>query len=163
LPSKKFYQEHREEILRKLRDRYANDEKFRRDVIRRSVKSQSKCREKARARRKRWRDKNKEYIHKHNKEYRDNIRFMLYAGYSNGQPKCACCGENRFEFLTIDHIDGEGVRYGKGKKLKTSYQFYNWLIKSDFPDGYQVLCYNCNSSLGHYGYCPHEMERKFSE
>jgi hypothetical protein len=32
------------------------------------------------------------------------------------------------------------------------------LIKNNFPDGFQVLCHNCNMSIGLYGYCPHQTE-----
>lgn len=79
--------------------------------------------------------------------------------YGGNPPSCACCGETRLEFLTVDHIDGGG---GKHKKEinKTGDGFYNWLITNHFPSGYRVLCYNCNLSLGHLGYCPHEKERQ---
>lgn len=54
--------------------------------------------------------------------------------------KCKCCGESHLKFLTIDHIQhsqtsGQGL-YGE--------RLYRYLIKNDFPDGYQVLCWNCN-------------------
>lgn len=69
---------------------------------------------------------------------------------------CVCpgCGETRFEFLSIDHINGGGTKHRKeiGKLL------YRWLIDNNFPEGFQILCMNCNSSKGYYGYCPHEKE-----
>jgi hypothetical protein len=37
--------------------------------------------------------------------------------------------------------------------------FYRWLAKNDFPDGYRVACFNCNSAIGAYGYCPHHKDR----
>ncbi len=54
--------------------------------------------------------------------------------------KCRCCGETKYEFLTIDHINhsesaGKGL-YGE--------RLYRYLIKNNFPDGFQVLCWNCN-------------------
>lgn len=30
-----------------------------------------------------------------------------------------------------------------------------WLIHNRFPEGFRVLCFNCNNSLGMHGYCPH--------
>lgn len=33
--------------------------------------------------------------------------------------------------------------------------FMKWLKRNDWPKGFRVLCHNCNSSLGYYGYCPH--------
>jgi hypothetical protein len=68
--------------------------------------------------------------------------------------KCACCREVLIEFLTIDHPNGNGKE--DRKRFRTSYSFYKWLIDSNFPDGYRILCYNCNCSIGHYGYCPHQ-------
>jgi hypothetical protein len=32
---------------------------------------------------------------------------------------------------------------------------YAYLIRNNFPEGYRVLCHNCNQSLGYFGYCPH--------
>lgn len=31
---------------------------------------------------------------------------------------------------------------------------YSWLKKNKYPEGFRVLCWNCNSSLGLYGYSP---------
>jgi hypothetical protein len=31
------------------------------------------------------------------------------------------------------------------KNIGFGREFYRYLIKNDFPPGYQVLCYNCNS------------------
>jgi hypothetical protein len=71
-----------------------------------------------------------------------------------GGPKCVCCGEETVAFLTIDHIDGctpeQRKREGQGSAL------HRYLIKHNFPPGYQVLCFNCN--LGRAlcnGVCPH--------
>jgi len=37
--------------------------------------------------------------------------------------------------------------------------FYRWLKQNNFPEGFRVLCINCNFSLGIYGYCPHEKQK----
>lgn len=65
--------------------------------------------------------------------------------------KCQCCNEDRYEFLSIDHIKGGGNKHRKeiGGKL------VRWLRKNNYPKDFRVLCYNCNLSLGHHGYCPH--------
>ena len=68
--------------------------------------------------------------------------------------KCACCGETTREFLTIDHIEGGG---GKHRKSLQGTYFYRWLKNAGFPkDKFQLLCYNCNCSMAHRGYCPHK-------
>jgi len=71
--------------------------------------------------------------------------------------KCACCGEWRLEFLTLDHIDGGGNQHRKSGM--TGRKFYLWLKREGFPPGYRVLCMNCNCSIGFYGYCPHQKEK----
>lgn len=77
--------------------------------------------------------------------------------YTNNTNECSCCGEKHFEFLCVDHMNGDGHR--QRKELGSSGSgtgFYLWLIKHDFPKGYRILCFNCNCSLGFSGYCPHE-------
>jgi hypothetical protein len=34
----------------------------------------------------------------------------------------------------------------------------DWLIREKLPDGFRVLCHNCNQAIGYYGVCPHESE-----
>ena len=91
---------------------------------------------------------------KRRKEYKTEV----VNHYTNNTNDCSCCGETNFEFLCVDHINGDG---GKQRKKMGSggsgVQFYLWLMKNNFPDGYRILCYNCNCSLGFLGYCPHDM------
>jgi hypothetical protein len=69
---------------------------------------------------------------------------------------CICCGETRFEFLSFDHVNNDGAieRKSKGKKMNSG-SFYRMIIREKFPKRYQILCWNCNLSLGFYGFCPH--------
>ncbi len=73
---------------------------------------------------------------------------------------CACCGENKIEFLSIDHSFNDGAKHRK--EIGSGHQVYLFLIKNKFPSdlGLRVLCMNCNTSLGLYGYCPHEQNIK---
>lgn len=75
---------------------------------------------------------------------------------------CACCGEYRTEFLSIDHINGNGTRLrkageGAGWTLLSKFNKAGWTI--DLKKEYRLLCHNCNQSIGYLGYCPHEFER----
>lgn len=70
---------------------------------------------------------------------------------------CACCGQDVFEFLAIDHINGEGCKQ-KRELGMSGFSFILWLKRSKYPEGFQVLCHNCNSALGYYGCCPHRPE-----
>jgi hypothetical protein len=72
---------------------------------------------------------------------------------------CSCCGENRIEFLSVDHIDGGGNQHNQ-KLRKEGTTLYRWLIKNNFPPGFQVLCYNCNTARYHNGgTCPHKQTK----
>ena len=67
---------------------------------------------------------------------------------------CACCNERNVEFLSIDHIGGWGKEHREAKI--TYIALYRWIIKNNFPTTIQILCFNCNMSIGFYGYCPHQ-------
>jgi hypothetical protein len=82
-------------------------------------------------------------------------KLLIVKYYSNGTNRCACCGESHIEFLTIDHINGNGNKHRKELKLYGG-KFYSWIIRNHFPMGYRVLCHNCNMALGLLGYCPHQ-------
>ena len=85
-------------------------------------------------------------------------KVVVFKHYGGENPQCACCGERRSEFLSIDHIKGGGTNHLR-EILKTKGQLlYRWLIHQGFPSGFRVLCHNCNQSRGLYGYCPHEDE-----
>jgi len=70
--------------------------------------------------------------------------------------KCACCGEEQPEFLSIDHIGGGGNAHRKSIGDRARVNFYLWLQKEGYPKGFRALCMNCNTSLGFHGYCPHQ-------
>jgi len=88
---------------------------------------------------------------------RAQIKQVILDHYGN---KCACCNEFRKEFLTVDHINGDGAEHRKilGKAQSRGTNFYRWIIRNNFPDNLRILCMNCNWSLGQLGYCPHTKE-----
>ena len=89
--------------------------------------------------------------------YREKARLDCLTHYSGGEPKCACCDERGILFLAIDHLNGGGGRERKENKTRNQYVR---LRQKGYPPGLQVLCHNCNCSLGKYGYCPHRPEEK---
>lgn len=91
-----------------------------------------------------------------------DIRQQVLDYYGN---ECSCCGETTPEFLSIDHINGGGNGHRKsleanGMKKHHGTGFYKWLIDNEYPEGYQLLCHNCNFAKGHYGVCPHKREEQ---
>lgn len=87
---------------------------------------------------------------------RQRARFETLCYYSQNPPFCNCCKEDRLEFLSIDHINGGG----KAHIQEIGYNLVRWLRKNNYPEGYRVLCMNCNFSIGHHGYCPHTTKSK---
>jgi hypothetical protein len=89
--------------------------------------------------------------------------YKLLQHYSKSDiPFCACCGEKNPEFLAIDHPNNDGAAHRKqfGAERK-GWRFRQWLMsRKEMPEGYRVLCHNCNQSLGSYGYCPHQNDLK---
>lgn len=92
--------------------------------------------------------------------------FKAYGGWV-----CACCGETEKLFLSIDHVFNNGAELkNNGTHGKSSMEFYRWLKNNDYPEGFQILCMNCN--IGKHkngGVCPHQTrcndypEREYSQ
>jgi len=100
-----------------------------------------------------YRAKNREQLNAKNRMWQEKQRKIVLEHYGGEKSHCSCCGEEHLEFLTIDHINGGGNKHreeiGQGG-------LYRWLIKNNFPDGFRILCLNCNWSIGIRGYCPHD-------
>ena len=82
-------------------------------------------------------------------------RIIVLQHYSNGVIQCACCGELIEDFLQMDHIEGR-KKHGHSRSMN-GLKLYSYLIKHDFPPGYQVLCCNCNWGKYKNGICPHKI------
>lgn len=80
--------------------------------------------------------------------------FEAYGGYV-----CVCCGETEKLFMTLDHINNDGAEFRRrisGRRTGAGYITYRWLVLNNFPDGFQVLCMNCNHGKRmNNGVCPH--------
>lgn len=99
---------------------------------------------------KRYHAKHREKILKRMQDYISGLKNRVFNLYGN---KCACCGETNREFFALDHLEGGGTK--ERKRLGTRGLFIQ-AAKPEFQkDKYQLLCHNCNMSLGFFGYCPH--------
>ncbi len=103
-----------------------------------------------------WRKNNPQRNRENHSRWRLKRRVAVLKYYSkNEKPFCKCCGESQLEFLAIDHIKGfrnSGVK----REIRGGTNVVEWLIKNNFPIGFQVLCHNCNLAKGFYGKCPHQ-------
>src|SRR5258706_10294724 len=93
----------------------------------------------------------------HNRQRWARIWRDVLSHYSGGDPVCACCGESHYEFLALDHVNGGGrsERKQRGAKMQ-----WRWLQILNYPDGYQVLCHNCNNAKHVYGESPHRAQKR---
>lgn len=80
--------------------------------------------------------------------------FNHYAGPTG--IKCSCCGRDDIDVLCLNRSNAEVSDYYKALGKSMANKFYKIVVRDGFPDGFRILCSNCNQSLGHHGYCPHE-------
>lgn len=126
--------------------REANPEKFKKYRKQKYLKNTSNPAARARA---------KEHYHTHKKKLKREV-IDHYGG------RCACCGEPRLAFLTIDHKQGSGTKHRReinNGKMGGGLRTYIWLRQNNYPEGFQVLCWNCNCGRSvNGGVCPHKTE-----
>jgi hypothetical protein len=81
---------------------------------------------------------------------RKEFKRLVIDHYSNGTMACADPFHKHLpndpfladiRDLQIDHINGGGNKERKSHKGST---LFAWLIRHNYPEGYQVLCANCN-------------------
>ncbi len=116
-----------------------------------------KHREKNRLYNRAYRKRNKEKLNERGRTYSKKKRLehklTVVERYGGS---CNCCSENNVFFLTVDHIGGNGRKH----RMTTGGNMWRWLVRNDFPTGFQILCFNCNS--GRYlngGVCPHGIRK----
>ena len=93
------------------------------------------------------RSKHRDKINERQKLERRLARVQVLEHYGS---VCVCCGVTDFEFLAIDHVNGGGRQH-----YKQVGDLVRWILKNDYPEGFRILCHNCNQALGFYGACPH--------
>ena len=96
------------------------------------------------------------YMKKYYKIYIPKLKREVLTHYGNGKLQCLCCSENLIELLTIDHIKGRTHEDEKRPELR-AWMLLQYLKSNNFPEGYQTLCWNCNSGRQlNNGTCPHK-------
>ncbi len=94
---------------------------------------------------------------KQGRRERERLRTLVLGRYSDRGYRCVCCGESEQDFLTIDHMRGNAKNTQKTLGTpRAGYPLYRWLVRNGFPEGFQVLCMNCNVSKGKHGKCAHK-------
>lgn len=96
----------------------------------------------------------REKLYTRRQQYMEKLRHDVIQGYGGA---CTCCGESNESFLQIDHVVGGGNAHRR--ELGSTQAVYVWLRKNGYPDGFQVLCANCNMAKDRRGGCPHQRGR----
>lgn len=139
----------------------------------------SDCKECRKAKVLSWRQENPDRCRRYSRTYMRKVRpslsrkaqelktavFRAYGG------SCACCGEAEFEFLTLEHINGDGHLHKKSLKGVSFEEGQSWwgngatalhlkvyldLKRKGFPrEGYCLLCWNCHMATRYGKPCPH--------
>jgi hypothetical protein len=87
-----------------------------------------------------------------NRAWTQGLRAGMLAAYGG---VCACCGEDREPFLTLDHSNRDGAEHrrsvGGSNSILVDLRNRGWP-----KDGYRILCMNCNWATRYGKECPHQ-------
>lgn len=97
-----------------------------------------------------WKKRHPDRVRQYSDTHREKVRNLIFDHYGR---VCVCCGEDEIIFLSIDHIDGGGNHHRR--EVGSGSEMYQWLVNTNFPEGFQVLCYNCQMGKYKNGVCPH--------
>ncbi len=89
--------------------------------------------------------KNRGKAAKWSREATKRRKLKVFKAY--GGTKCVLCNNDDLDVLTIDHINCGGTKHREeiaGKRKYDGQAIYRWLVENDYPDGFRVLCRNCN-------------------
>jgi len=75
----------------------------------------------------------------------ENMKNAVINVLTDGEGTCRWCGQGDQDVLTIDHIDNDGANHRRQLGIGCGKLIYRYLIKNDYPPGFQVLCFNCNN------------------
>lgn len=81
-----------------------------------------------------------ERVYKQVSRLKQRIAVLAHYGVG-GKPVCRHCGFDDVRALSIDHVHNNGSEH---RKTVRGGEFYTWLGRNNFPDGFQTLCRNCN-------------------
>lgn len=76
-------------------------------------------------------------------ERREFVKNAVVNVLTNGEGTCRMCGQGDQDVLCIDHVNNDGAVHRKVDKTSNG-RIWDWMIRNDYPPGFQVLCYNCN-------------------
>lgn len=97
--------------------------------------------------------KHPEYVVRNKQRYWKKVRadnaalkLEVMTHYCGGEPHCQCpgCSTRFIRFLQMDHVNGDGSKHLKNGYRLSGATLLHWLKENNYPEGFQVLCCNCN-------------------
>jgi hypothetical protein len=82
---------------------------------------------------------NKEKVSGRRQDYLHRVKLDVLFYYSDGTMACLNCGISDVDVLCLDHINNDG----KHDRVRWR-NMHVYAKKRNYPNGLQVLCYNCN-------------------
>ena len=134
MPSKAYYEAHKAELAKKRKKYY--------DSHKTEIAENAK----------EYLTTNKVRLYAQGKVRRDSLRLACLKHYGGPVPHCVCCRIKNLEYLTIDHVGGGGADHRR--EIGPGRAIFKWLIDNGFPEGFRVLCFNCNFAISAHGVCP---------
>ena len=134
-----WYEQNLERVGNQRKGRYSTVSKSREQALNRVYRTVN--REYLKELSKEYRKKNKEHLAASKKARSDALRLKALNHYSDGQNCCALCKIKELLMLCFDHINGDGAQH----RRKTKGHLVEWFHKYHYPDGFRVLCWNCNT------------------
>lgn len=90
-----------------------------------------------------WRRKHPDSCRSTVKEAKKKVVMEVFSHYCGGDIKCQKCGFNDIRALSIDHINGDGNKHREEIGRGGGHDLCYWLRLNGYPQGFQILCMNC--------------------
>lgn len=75
------------------------------------------------------------------KRHRATYKEAAVNVYTNGNAACVWCGQADIDVLCLDHVNNDGANH---RRTRRTANIYRYVCMNDYPEGFQVLCFNCN-------------------
>lgn len=105
-----------------------------------------------------WQELNREHYLQQKRDNTNRRRQEIFLEalqyYSNGIPRCYCCGEMIIKLLCLDHVNGGGNAHQRQENWT---RLYEWAKKNGWPKMFRIACHSCNVGAHlNGGTCPHQ-------
>lgn len=90
-----------------------------------------------------WVKANPDRIQEYHQRTHAKLKESVINIYSDGEAVCSRCGQGDIDVLCLDHINNDGAM-DRRHRVVVGTRLYKQLRDHDYPNGFQVLCYNCN-------------------